>query len=334
MNGTFMDLLACPRDGTAIREAQGGLACEHGHFYPVVLGTPVMLVPEERPNHWTIPNALKLAGSPAPETAVDPDVWTESDGINSFVQKWIVKSSGYLYRPLKGRLSQYPIPELRLPPGNGRTLVDVGCNWGRWTVAAARQGYRCIGVDPNLNAITAARRVCAALGVTADFVVADARHLPFRTASVDTVYSYSVLQHFSRNDALASLAEAGRILGGSGTCLVQMPNKFGLRCLYHQARRGFAEGEKFEVRYWTIPALKRAFTQTVGPPEVSVDGFLGLGIQARDAQLLPWFERTVVGISERLRRASLLCPSLGWLADSLFLQVRRTGHSRSSITAP
>ena len=33
------------------------------------------------------------------------------------------------------RPAEYPIPELRLPPGDGRSFLEVGCNWGRWCVA-------------------------------------------------------------------------------------------------------------------------------------------------------------------------------------------------------
>lgn len=322
-NPSLLAVLACPRDGSTLELDGGHLRCADGHTYPVVLGVPVLLVAEQPANHWSMANAFKIAGAPVPLAEVDPDVWRESEGINAFVQKWVVNSCGYLYRPVKGRLTRYPIPEVRLPLGEGRLLVDVGCSWGRWTVAAARRGYRCVGVDPNLNAVLAARRVCEALGVAADFVVGDARHLPFRSASVVTVYSYSVFQHFCRDDARQAMREVGRVLRHPGTCLFQMPNRFGVRSLYHQARRGFSEGKKFEVRYWSIPQLRREVAEAIGTPEFQVDGFFGLGIQAVDAGMLPRFERLVVELSERLRRWSARCPQLVWLADSLFLQVNR-----------
>src|SRR5258705_11882356 len=93
-----------------------------------------------------------------------------------------------------------PNPEMPVEEGPGGTLVDIGCNWGRWTIAAARRGYRTIGVDPSLQALLAARAVCAQLGVEADFVIGDASHLPLRSASIDTAFSYSVIQHFSKPD--------------------------------------------------------------------------------------------------------------------------------------
>lgn len=265
---------------------------------------------------------------------MDPDVWTRQLGLNAFVQKWLVKTCGNLYRALKGNATSYPIPQLRLPEGAGKVLLEVGCNWGRWIVAAARRGYRCVGIDPSLEALIAAQMVCRDLGVKADFVVADARHLPFRPGSMDVVFSYSVLQHFSRPDALASLREVGRVLSRPGTCLIQMPNKFGLRCLYHQARQGFSEGSKFEVRYWTLPELRRTFAREIGPPLVTVDGFFGLGVQFSDVTLLPPFERSVVRLSECLRQGSLRCPSLAWLADSVFLEVNRRQVDSAAPEAP
>src|SRR5207244_2994529 len=97
--------------------------------------------------------------------------------IDGWVEKSIVKTHGNLYR---GRaLTRYPIPAFPLGPGEGRSVLDVGCNWGRWTVAAARAGYRATGVDPKEKAVAAARRVAEQLGLGADYVVGDARNLPF-----------------------------------------------------------------------------------------------------------------------------------------------------------
>ena len=58
-----------------------------------------------------------------------------------------------------------------------------------------------MGIDPSLDAVLAARRVSRQLGVEASFVVGDARFLPFANDSFDTVFCYSVLQHFSKENA-------------------------------------------------------------------------------------------------------------------------------------
>jgi hypothetical protein len=46
-----------------------------------------------------------------------------------------------------------------------------------------------------------------------------------------------------------------------------MPNCFGIRCLYDQARRGFREGRDFDVRYWMPAELNSIFRTIFDPPE-------------------------------------------------------------------
>ncbi len=110
---------------------------------------------------------------------------------------------------------------------------------GRWSIAAAKKGYCVIGMDPSLGAVAAARRVAKQCNVNANFVVGDARYLPFQKDVFDIAYSYSVIQHFSKQDARKTFVEIGRALKSDGTALIQMPTVFGLRCLYNQIRRGF-----------------------------------------------------------------------------------------------
>ena len=51
----------------------------------------------------------------------------------------------------------------------------------------------------------AARRICRELGVDVQFVVGDARHLPFANSVFDITFSYSVLQHFPKEDVRITL---------------------------------------------------------------------------------------------------------------------------------
>ena len=238
--------------------------------------------------------------------------------IDEYVRKSIVKTHGNLYR---GRsLTRYPIPAFPLGQGGGRSLLDVGCNWGRWTTAAARAGYRVTGIDPKEKAIAAARRVAAQLGVTAEFVVGDVRQLPFHDDSFDAVFSYSVLQHLSKADARAAVAEIGRVLRSGGTALVEMPNARGLLNLVRQAGRRFSQGSGFDVRYWTLPELRETFG-AIGDVELLADGFLTLNPQPTDLDLLRRRHRPVVRLSEALRRASLRAPFLVRVADSVNVRV-------------
>jgi SAM-dependent methyltransferase/uncharacterized protein YbaR (Trm112 family) len=321
LGSAIWELLACPRDKGRLQREEENLVCERGHSYPIIEGVPILLVPEVGQTHVEGTRALKVAetrdASSLPRFNVAPDE------IDPFVRNVIGATNGGLYQHLVGNLTEYPIPTLRLPAGDNKLFLEVGCNWGRWCVAAARSGYRVVGIDPSLKAIRAADRVARQLGVEATYLVADARYLPFRDGSFDQVFSYSVLQHLSKPRARESLSQIKRVLKMGGGALVQMPNVFGIRCLYHQIRRGFRQTRDFEVRYWRPAELVSAFAMDIGPSELSVDGYFSLNVQASDLRLLPNRYRALVHASEALRRLSGTIPPLRKFADSLYIRARR-----------
>jgi SAM-dependent methyltransferase len=291
------------------------LECSAGHVYAVRDGIPILLLEDVPHTHQAALHALRDGD--------EPDRYrVRTSPIDPFVQEAIGATGGYLYAGLAGRLTAYPIPELRMAPGMGRTFLDLGSSWGRWSIAAARLGYRTLGVDPSINAVRSARRVAQQLKVDAAFIVADARYLPLAANTFDTVFSYSVLQHFAKSDVHQTLREIRRILTTNGESFIQLPNTFGVRSLYHQARRGLREPRAFEVRYWTIPELRRVFDTLIGPSVVTVDGFFSLNPQAADLHLLPRGARIVVGASELLRTLAERVPPLKYVADSLYVRSR------------
>lgn len=310
--------LACPRDYSPLNAADLFLLCPHGHQYPIVEGIPVLLIDEREPA-WT-ERSQRLAREGKSEQAL-PAPWTPDspNAIHPHVKSLIAAAGGYLYKELK-EIAEYPIPELRLPETKSATLLDIGCNWGRWSIAAARKGYSVTGIDPDINAVMTARDVVRQLGLTVQFVVGDARYLPFAVESFDVCYSYSVIQHLSKEHAREVLLEIGRVLKAGGQSLVQMPNRYGIRALYHQARRGFAEGKDFDVRFWSPRELRSAFNDSIGESRLSVDGFFGLGIQATDLRLMPARRKAVILASERLRAMSKTLHPLLNVADSIFIE--------------
>jgi ubiquinone/menaquinone biosynthesis C-methylase UbiE len=249
------------------------------------------------------------------------DVQTEAGEVDEFVQSEVPYTSGQMYFAVQNRLTRYPIPEIRLPASDGDQLLDIGCNWGRWSIAAAQKGYRPVGLDPSLNAVLAARRVSKQLGVETDFVVGDSRFLPFADSAFDVVFSYGVFQHLSKANARISLDEAARVLKPGHKGLFQMPNKYGIRSVQNRWRRGWAEGEGFDVRFWSPGELTQTFEQKFGPSVMSTDCFFGLGIQANDADLMPARFRAVIRTSEFLRRLSTTIKPLTNVADSVYLEV-------------
>ena len=316
----LLKLVVCPRDKQDLRQEFDWLCCPAGHRYRIVEGIPILLVSEAEQTHIEGTRALAVAEevhAKLPQFQVGPGE------IDPFVKLAIGATNGSLYQHLVGKLTEYPVPTLRLPPGNGRSFLEIGCSWGRWCLAAARSGYRPIGIDPSLKGVRAARRVAQQLGIQASYLVADGRYLPFRDSIFDQVFSYSVIQHLSKQNAATVLAETRRVLRDGGHCLVQLPNVFGIRCLYHQARRGFRETRDFEVRYWTVPELQRTFKNILGPASIEVDGFFSLNPQVSDLHLFPWQYKLLILLSHNLQRLSKHVPALAYVADSLYVSAAK-----------
>ena len=259
------------------------LQCPNEHEFPIVDDVPVLLRSD-------VPQTIGLASTSLQHAWADvegknTDAWfVETLGISNeqkqsvrmatfrggamdpVVSHLVGATNGILYSRLIGCLHEYPIPEVRLPEGKGKTLLDVGCSWGRWSIAAAKKGYLPVGLDPSLGAILAAKRVANSLGLPFHGVVADARFLPFRTDSFDVAFSYSVLQHFSKSDARAALEDIRRVLHPDGSFLVQMASALGIRSMQHQARRGFREPKTSKCDIGPRRNCLAPFAVYSGPP--------------------------------------------------------------------
>jgi SAM-dependent methyltransferase/uncharacterized protein YbaR (Trm112 family) len=313
-------LLVCPRDGADLLEAEDGeLVCGDGHRYPCPGGIPVLLRDDVWQTHGIMERSMALAREPVP----DEDAFS-GEGIDPTVSEAVSATCGGFYRHLVGNLGAYPIPELRLPPGEGQLFLELGCHWGRWCIAAGRAGYVPVGIDPSLEGVRAARKVARQLGVDALYVVADARHLPFKPQTFDVAFSYSVFQHLREQDVQEAIDEIARVLKPGGRSRVQMPNVFGARNLYLQLReRRFREPAKqFDVRYWLPWELRRSFSR-IGPTALEVDGFFSLNAQSSDLGLMPRRFRAAIRLSDALRAVAGRFPLLVWLADSLYVRSTR-----------
>lgn len=354
LSKNLLQLLACPKDGSslALTDART-LSCPHGHRYPVVGDVPVLLRDDRAQTMGLAHHSMAAAASyldNADEAGLEKNLFLESLGaseeekelarqltkapqpqhIDPVVSVIVAATNGYAYKHLVGKLKEYPIPDIRLADGGGKLLLDIGCSWGRWSISAARKGYRVVGIDPSLCAVMAAKRTSGQLGLDIEFVCGDARSLPFRSEVFDVVYSYSVLQHFNKDDAREAIGQGERVLKDGGRCLIQMAHVIGVRSLYHQARRGFREGRDFEVRYWTMPELVTAFSSKGWEqPSTSVHCYFGLGLEASDLAVLPPRVARLVRLSEKLRGWSERMPILKYIADSVFVSAtRRSSNSR------
>jgi SAM-dependent methyltransferase/uncharacterized protein YbaR (Trm112 family) len=328
--------LVCPRDHSQLRQREDTLVCDQAHTYPYVGGIPVMLTRDLSPTQhhvweltlgdrqqqgWT---TIAASGSSTPGCAVHP-----------YVQEVVAATNGMLYDQLVRKLTRYPIPDIRLPTSDHEYFLDIGCNWGRWSISAAKKGYVAIGIDPNLEAIRAARAVAQQLEITCLYVVADARSLPFSVESFDVVFSYSVLQHFAKRDVRLAIAQIAKVLKQRGRALIQMANAFGPRSLVHQLGAVSRRPREFDVRYWLPSEIVRAFEDGLGPASLAVDGYFGLGLQAADVDLMPARYRMLIEASELLRSLSERrgLRWMTWLADSVYVTAHRPG-ARPPLAVP
>jgi SAM-dependent methyltransferase/uncharacterized protein YbaR (Trm112 family) len=337
----YLENLVCPVDKSRLRLAGALLVSESGRNYPIVEGIPVMLVKEATDTIEASRVSLEVAaavgngglsemsplylatlGISDSERAIAKEHHANGGPYDAVAAAMIGATSGMAYRRLIEKDTGYPIPRFRFPTITRGRLLDVGCNWGRWTIAAARAGFESVGIDPQLGAVLSARRVASQLGVKARFVVGDARYLPFSNTSFEAIWSYSVLQHFSTMDAKNALMEIGRVSSHGATIRIQMANALGARSFYHMARRGFRSPVEFEVRYRSPRELKRLFSKAIGNARIEADCFFGLGFQWSDFRFMHPVGKFALLASESLVRFSKIVVPLCWFADSVFCTVQ------------
>lgn len=118
----------------------------------------------------------------------------------------------------------------------GRTVLDVGCGYGRHTFFAARYGAEVIAVDHSEDAVKMTKEN------TKNFqhvhvIQADASRLPLKEATVDRVYSFGVLHHV--DNPFDIMTESHRVLASGGTFHVWVYGpRQGATLLVNNALRG------------------------------------------------------------------------------------------------
>jgi ubiquinone/menaquinone biosynthesis C-methylase UbiE len=100
----------------------------------------------------------------------------------------------------------------------GKRVLDVGCGNGYVLSKYAQEGSEVFGIDLTPTAISLCRQRFALLGLSGNFSVANAEHLPFPDASFDCVCSMGVLHHTP--DTARAVAEIYRVLKPGGRMIV------------------------------------------------------------------------------------------------------------------
>jgi S-adenosylmethionine-dependent methyltransferase len=114
----------------------------------------------------------------------------------------------------------------------GAKVLEIGCGTGSSTVALAEQGAKVVGLDVDEGSLAVAQARCAAYGVEAELLGANAVDAPQRLAgrSFDLIVFFASLEHMTHEERLAALAGAwGMLAPGQFLCVVETPNR--LWCL-------------------------------------------------------------------------------------------------------
>ncbi|WP_102225675.1 class I SAM-dependent methyltransferase [Acidimangrovimonas sediminis] len=103
--------------------------------------------------------------------------------------------------------------------GDAREVLDVGCGRGALLRSLSRRGFVVTGLDPQPEAIGAAR----AAAPDARLAEGSAAAMPFRAGSFDAVVFLNSLHHVPPPEMDPALAEAGRCLRPGGRLIVIEP---------------------------------------------------------------------------------------------------------------
>lgn len=137
------------------------------------------------------------------------------------------------------------LPSLKGPARGGRgTLLDIGCSTGAMLLAARDRFSNLVGADVAFRWLVLGRIRLRETGVHATLICANAEHLPFATASVQTITATDLLEHV--RSATRTAREAARVLVPGGRSVWTTNNRF-------------APVPEPHVRLWGVGWLPRAW---------------------------------------------------------------------------
>ena len=350
INNWLINNLVCPISKLPLVKKKNYFLSKNGEMYPIVNNIPIMIPLHKKPNHFSAYKSLYFSKKIESNKDKKNQYFIETTTMSKLEKKLVYKkleilnnnkesdlkkniaivsglvaaTNGIAYKVSDGNLDELPIPII--PKKINKHLVkptlDIGCNWGRWSIACSDKKNIIIGIDPSLGAVIAASNLAKIFKVKFIGIVGDARFLPFKNHSVASVISYSVIQHFSRSDVNITVREINRVLKPNGFSAVQMPNKLGLRCLYHQIRRGFRDGKNFEVRYWSLKKLEKVFSY-IGKTNFITDCYLGIGLQDTDFKFMSFLGKIALIISRFLKSIPFINSGKFIFSDSVWVLSRK-----------
>jgi|TARA_B110000261_G_C13067927_1_gene350912 ubiquinone/menaquinone biosynthesis C-methylase UbiE/uncharacterized protein YbaR (Trm112 family) len=315
----YLDNLVCPIDKSQLAYENNQMHCiKHSHIYNIFRGIPIMLVDkyQKTNNLHSLRTVNIVEGREKLRFDLQRDL--KKNEIDPLVQEIIAETNSNFYTKAVGKLKTYTIPDFPISTNDNKHLLDVGCGWGRWCISSSKSGFDTIGIDPCIDSIMAAIRISKQLNIKTKFVIGDARFLPFKKDLFDNCFSFSVFQHFIKEDVKKILEGINFTLKVGGISNIHMLNKYGLRSLCMQIKHIFKKYEYFQTTYWSSSDLISLFNIKIGHSKVVYLSFFTQA-QYKDYHLFKPMHKLIFNISKILNSIALKIPFIKYFADNIYI---------------
>ncbi len=105
----------------------------------------------------------------------------------------------------------------------GKVLLEAGSGSGVLSLELARRGAKVALLDRSPAALELSGQVFAAASLPGQSVMGDVFEIPFPDGGFDAVWSFGVLEHYTRREAAAALREMARVAKPGGLVVVGVP---------------------------------------------------------------------------------------------------------------
>jgi ubiquinone/menaquinone biosynthesis C-methylase UbiE len=248
--------------------------------------------------------------------------------IEEQVQVIINSTNGIHYTDRVNKLTSYPRYTLPFEPAKKPDclLLDIGCGWGRWLVAADDKNYIPVGLDLIPEFAETSLKVLQAHNKTGYCVIGDLEKIPFIDNVFDVVWSFSVIQHTHCDKMTSCLSHINRILTRDGFTFLEFPNKKGIRNRMGTAQKweqykDIREGHRhLSVRYYTPGEYKEFFTREFGNFSFTNHSFIGIGVLKDDLKYVSFKNKILCSISLFGSLLTNVVPGLKYWSDSIYIK--------------
>ncbi len=114
------------------------------------------------------------------------------------------------------------IEQISGTPLRGKKMLDIGCGWGAFVIAALEMGIDACGCDVDKEVLEVATLRSKLHQVPENYFTAPAEKLPFSDEEFDYVQCNTVLEHVS--DVSLAIKELVRVLKKGAVGFIQAPN--------------------------------------------------------------------------------------------------------------